>query len=77
MKNKTMKIYAVGFNSREYYDHNDTFYAKLEDAVKDYIDRLKDNGMDYVKKEAVIHEVKLYGCHVTDKYHIVERRVIL
>ena len=77
MRIKTMKIYAVGFNSKEYYSHNDTFYAKLEDAVEDYIDRLKDNGMDYVKKEAVTNEVNLYGYHVTDKYHIVERRVIL
>ena len=73
MKKATMKIFAVGVNDEEY---DDGFYAKLEDAVKDFMDIVIDD-MEYVEEEEVINEVKHNKHYMIGRYHIDEKTVIL
>lgn len=73
MKKATMKVFAVGVNDEEY---DDTLYAKLEDAVKDFMDIVIDD-MEYVEKEEAINEVKHNKHYTIGKYHIDEKTVIL
>ena len=73
MKKATMKIYAVGIDYEEY---DDVFYAKLEDAVKDFLDILRDD-MDYVEEETIINELKQGRYYVRGKYHIYKKELIL